>query len=166
MMVAALAEEVAIIIMDVDILLDELIILLVELIIMLLCWFSITALGEVIIVDGVIIGAAPAVTVTTIVHGADDTIFMTGAINMHVDSGIGGGDIFDEDIIIAEDIICALASDAAARAAIIWVIMTIFAECKVKMWIGVTSIKDGLQRNGTPRMLDVKKEKIQDQLSW
>jgi hypothetical protein len=96
--VETLLDEPAII-MPIDALLDE------------LCWFSCTALGALIIVESVIGAIAPAVTVTVTVHGAVDTTFWTGAINMHVDSG-GGGAIFD-------DMDCAPARDTAARAVMV-----------------------------------------------
>jgi len=99
----ALLEELMVALLD-DIIIDELIL---ELIL------------ELIIVAIVDMGAIPAVTVIVIVHGAVETTFMTGAINMHVESG--GAAIFEEDIII----ICAFASDAAARAVAVWVILTI-----------------------------------------
>jgi hypothetical protein len=103
--------------------LDELIFML--LIIMLF----IMLLGWVIIVDGLII--APSVTVVVIVHGADDTALTTG-MSMHVEVII-----VPEDIIVPEGIICALASEAAARAAVIEVILAIFVECTAKMLLRV-----------------------------
>jgi len=133
MTVPGMAEDVAIllelIIIDEVILLELIIIDEVILLELIIIDEVIILLVEVIIVD--IGGIAPAVTVTVTVHEADDTAFMTGAINMHVDSGIADEAIFEEDIIV-----CALASDAAARAAIIWVILTILAECRFKMLCG------------------------------
>jgi len=113
----ALLEELMVALLD-DIIIDELILLddiIIDELILL----------ELIIVDIVDMGAIPAVTVIVIVHGAVETTFMTGAINMHVESG--GAAIIEEDIII-----CALASDAAARAVAVWVILTILEGRDVK----------------------------------
>jgi hypothetical protein len=92
-------------------LLDEVIVALLEIMLELIL------LGMLIIVDMVFGGAIPAVTVIVIVQEAEATTFMTGATILHVDSG-GGAAIF-------EDIICALASVAAASA--VAVILTILS---------------------------------------
>jgi hypothetical protein len=89
-----------------DMLIDDALLDMLE-----LC-FSIATLGELIIVDIVIGGgSAPAVTVIVMVHNDVDTTFWTGAINMHVESGIGA-EVFD-----VTD--CAPARDAAARAVMV-----------------------------------------------
>jgi hypothetical protein len=79
----ALVVELAVALLDMlmddallDVLMDDALLdVLMDTLVDELCWLSCTAVGEVIIVDIVIAGIMPEVTVIVTVHGAVDTTF-------------------------------------------------------------------------------------------